>query len=106
MIETSHSKYDKSTEPRSYKGKTRYMYVPSKRCICSLCGKHIHEGMWNRHINSKPHLLLVERQQKSEELRESIRQELLNSFGIQNSLVPQNIIGVDTQEPLETLIEG
>ena len=106
MIENSPQKYDKSIEPRSYKGKSRYMYVPSKRCICSLCGKSIHEGMWDRHVNSNPHLTLVNREKQSQELRESIRQELLNSFGIQDGLVPQNIIGVDIEKPLETLVEG
>jgi len=105
MIENSQQKYDKSVEPRSYKGKTRYMYVPSKRLDCE-CGKKIHEGMWERHITSKPHINCINKKQKMDELRESIRQEVLNSLGIQNGFVLQNIIGVDTQKPLEALVEG
>ena len=105
MIESPTLKYDKSVEPRCYKGKSRYMYVPSKRIECE-CGKSIHEGMWERHVLSKPHIALVNKQREFEQLRENIRQEILDSFGIQNGLVPQNIIGVDVEKPLETLIEG
>jgi len=107
QTEPQPKKYNKSTETRVYKCKNTY--VPKRRTECE-CGKTIHEGMVPRHINSKQHLIFLDRRRSMDELviklREDIRRDILDSLGIQNGLVPQNIIGVDTQKPLETLVEG
>jgi len=104
---SNNKKYNKSNEPRKHKGRPNYLYVPKKKIECE-CGQVVHEGMLERHLVSKQHSFFMKGLGKDfvKTLTDTIREDILNSFGIQNGFIPQNIIGVDTQEPLEPLVEG
>jgi len=107
QTENQPRKYNKSTETRVYKCKTTY--IPKKRVDCE-CGQTLHEGMVQRHMISKQHAYFLDRRRYNDKmlaiLRGEIKRDILNTLGIQNGLVPQNIVGVDVEKPLETLVEG